>query len=561
MKGPTFLIMRSVFRFFERKERVLAFGVEPSTCKYRLSSAKYLEMAAIIHAETQAKRPLRLLDVGCGKGKLIMYARSPHVEFTGIDRSGANLESAQRAGYQHIRQGDITEQLPFPDDSFDIVVCHHVLEHLLAPERLVEELRRVLCTGGILIAGVPMHTWWARLLRISVVPLVLPHARRSVAIANFGHVQFFTLPSFLALFREFQIEDVRGFKFFSAGRYLPLENWHWYYRINIWWGKRYPNLSPEVNVVARKPATPGLAAARDLVDQIMTSGNLQIPNASTMQYHSAALRAGAHTLRVPQVKKCMNHVWWDLTIFDRNPRIRTPEFGITQRAKHTKYPIRALRYWFMYQLIHREYRERGQPLDICEVGVDRGQMRLFMENTNTVLDPHSSPPIRNWDAVDVRLDEDLLRTYGYTDFISGNIENPNFSLTKTYDVIIVLHLLEHLHNPEAAFKKLAPFLRSGGIIIGGHPVTSALFAQHWEQRIRKTASKFGHVSVFSVRRVRALAQNNWLSLELLTGAFFFRKSGSVLENFRWWTRLNLMFGAAFPGWPGEIYWAMRRSAE
>lgn len=261
------------------------------------------------------------------------------------------------------------------------------------------------------------------------------------------------------------------------------------------------------------------------------------------------------------MKKFMNHVWWDLAVFDHNPLIRTPEFGITQRAKHTKYPIRALRYWFMHQLIHLECHRRGHPLDICEVGVDRGQMKLFMGGADADHGQHCSLRTRSWDAVDVRIDEALLRACGYTDCIAGNVESSGFSLTRTYDVIIVLHLLEHLHDPETVFKKLAPFLKSGGIIIGGHPVTSSIFAKRRERRIRKTARKFGHVSVFSVRRVKTLAQDNRLSLELLTGAFFFRKSGFVLENYRWWTRLNLMFGAAFPGWPGEIYWAMRRNAE
>ena len=254
----------------------------------------------------------------------------------------------------------------------------------------------------------------------------------------------------------------------------------------------------------------------------------------------------------------MNHVSWDLAIFDHNPLIRTPEFGMPQRAKHTKYPIRALRYWFMYQLIHQEYRRRGHPLDICEVGVDRGQMKLFMESANADQGQHCSLRIRSWDAVDVKLDEGLLRACGYTDFIAGNVEASDFSLTRTYDVIIVLHLLEHLYQPEEAFKKLATHLRNGGIIIGGSPVTPHLFAKHRERRIRTTAEPSGHVSVFSPRRIKGLAKNNWLSLELLTGAFFFRKSGFVLENYRWWVRFNLIFGAAFPSWPGEIYWAMRK---
>ena len=49
-----------------------------------------------------------------------------------------------------------------------------------------------------------------------------------------------------------------------------------------------------------------------------------------------------------------------------------------------------------------------------------------------------------------------------------------------------------------------------------------------------------------------------LQTELLSGAFFMRKKGFLLENHHWWLRANLAFGAVFPGWPGELYWAWRK---
>jgi hypothetical protein len=42
------------------------------------------------------------------------------------------------------------------------------------------------------------------------------------------------------------------------------------------------------------------------------------------------------------------------------------------------------------------------------------------------------------------------------------------------------------------------------------------------------------------------------------GAFLMRKRGFSLENHAWWLRLNLAFGALFPGWPGEVYFAWQR---
>lgn len=242
--------MRSLFSILARKE-MLAFSMEPSPRKYPLNMARYFAFTEFIQAELRRMGGAKLLDVGCGVGKLIRYGPFPGATFVGLDIRLSSLEMARQQAYQHLVVGDAGRDLPFEDESFDIVVCNHVLEHLHQPEALIQEARRVLRPGGLLLVGVPMVWWWTRWLRIHVLPLLVRRKRPELLAAEFGHVYFFTMLSLKELLKAFAIEDVRGFRFFSS-RHLPLENWWWYYRLNTWWGRVFPRLTSEVNVVARK---------------------------------------------------------------------------------------------------------------------------------------------------------------------------------------------------------------------------------------------------------------------------------------------------------------------
>lgn len=242
-----------------RPDNILAFGAELSSCRYRLTLARYASIAEFLAREiTLSQRNRKLLDVACGQGRLILYGPFPKLDFWGIDVSHSSLAEARERGYAQVVEGNVAQRLPFPDQAFDVIVLSHILEHLREPQNLVADAFRMLRPGGLLVVGVPICLWWTRLLRIHLVPLLFPAKRPEVLAARFGHVQFFTLPALKALLRQFQMEDIRGFRFFSAGRYLPLENWLWYYRLNAAWGKACPRLTSEVNVIARKPAANGL---------------------------------------------------------------------------------------------------------------------------------------------------------------------------------------------------------------------------------------------------------------------------------------------------------------
>mgnify|MGYP001571536259 CR=1 FL=1 len=57
---------------------------------------------------------------------------------------------------RRIRRADM-HALPFPDASYDAVVCSHVLEHAFSPELALKEVTRVLRPGGLLWAAFPTH--------------------------------------------------------------------------------------------------------------------------------------------------------------------------------------------------------------------------------------------------------------------------------------------------------------------------------------------------------------------------------------------------------------------
>src|SRR5262245_55869415 len=104
----------------------------------------------------------RCLDVGCGTGERTgELVKSAGVEYVGVDISDNAVREAQRRGVD-ARKIDDAASLPFDDNSFDAVICIEVLEHLFEPQRAVDEMRRVLSSGGKVIITVPNVAYWRR---------------------------------------------------------------------------------------------------------------------------------------------------------------------------------------------------------------------------------------------------------------------------------------------------------------------------------------------------------------------------------------------------------------
>lgn len=125
----------------------------------------------------------RVLDLGCGRGEVLLACAQAGAEVAGIDYAEAAIEIAAEtlaevAGAE-VLQGDITK-LPWPDASFDAVLSGDVIEHLVPEdaERMLAEAHRVLRPGGRLV----LHTAPNRLF----LDWTWPAARPVLRLAGHG---------------------------------------------------------------------------------------------------------------------------------------------------------------------------------------------------------------------------------------------------------------------------------------------------------------------------------------------------------------------------------------
>ncbi|MFL6116833.1 MAG: class I SAM-dependent methyltransferase [Catenulispora sp.] len=135
----------------------------------------------VLHLAARIKpSPRRVLDLGCGTGRLLYAAaaRFPHAELLGADISAGMLEHAQararaaapirlgdrRAGHREVAflQADAAH-LPLITAAFDVVTCTASSHHWPDPQPALAELRRVTAPEGLLIlAHVPGVAAWDR---------------------------------------------------------------------------------------------------------------------------------------------------------------------------------------------------------------------------------------------------------------------------------------------------------------------------------------------------------------------------------------------------------------
>jgi SAM-dependent methyltransferase len=99
-----------------------------------------------------AAAPGRVLEVGCGWGELAEWiARETGADVVAVDLSPRKVELARERGVD-ARLADV-EELPFADETFDVVVAAWMLYHVPDLERGLAEIARVLRPGGTLVAA------------------------------------------------------------------------------------------------------------------------------------------------------------------------------------------------------------------------------------------------------------------------------------------------------------------------------------------------------------------------------------------------------------------------
>jgi len=113
---------------------------------------KYQKIISVIHDFLPHTENLKCLDIGCSGG-IISSLLAAHFKFViGIDIDGAAIREAKKNAVERnapsFLTGDVIN-LSFTEQSFDVIICNHIYEHVPDASRMMREIHRVLKKNGI----------------------------------------------------------------------------------------------------------------------------------------------------------------------------------------------------------------------------------------------------------------------------------------------------------------------------------------------------------------------------------------------------------------------------
>lgn len=119
---------------------------------YRNCQLKILDLLD----STERESNLKILDVGCNDGNfsLEVAKQCNTKEIYGLEIDKKSLEKAKKNGIKAYK-GDANEKFPFRDNSFDVIITNQLVEHLLNPDNLFEEIYRTLKPNGYCVIATP----------------------------------------------------------------------------------------------------------------------------------------------------------------------------------------------------------------------------------------------------------------------------------------------------------------------------------------------------------------------------------------------------------------------
>jgi SAM-dependent methyltransferase len=152
-----------------------------------------LQLAEYLAERYHMKKGMRFLDNGCGRGEFLHA-----FGYIGMEVHGTDVSS-------YCKDAKIVDlnkdSLPYPDNYFDVVFSKSVIEHISNTEHYINEMKRVLKVGGVLLLLVP--DWETQYLIFYQDPThIHPYTRQSVdrllRMCEFDNVnteKFVQLPS------------------------------------------------------------------------------------------------------------------------------------------------------------------------------------------------------------------------------------------------------------------------------------------------------------------------------------------------------------------------------
>lgn len=191
--------------------------VEPTDASHPVNRAQTLTFEFLARHHPV---PGRLLEIGCGNGRLLMLARERGWKVSGIELSPFLAETVESRLHIPVRVTDFLQLKPSAEEEYDVVVLRHVLEHLPDGRAALNILRRLIVSEGHVLLEFPnidaLDLRFKRLLRRLRI-----HRKRYPPDYRPGHCNEYNRRAFEYLLRETGFEIV----VWQTYSYNPVENW------------------------------------------------------------------------------------------------------------------------------------------------------------------------------------------------------------------------------------------------------------------------------------------------------------------------------------------------
>lgn len=160
-----------------------------------------LHLAESIKILMKERNLKKVLDVGCGTGRLVKFLNENGFETIGCDVVEEALKIAQRINKKNSIIKASATKLPFTDRSFDLVIAISLIEHLTKNEakKFIAEVKRILKPGGSVFLITPNFS----------SPLRYIFSKKWFAYSDPTHKHFFTPRSLSQLLKTHSFQNIK----------------------------------------------------------------------------------------------------------------------------------------------------------------------------------------------------------------------------------------------------------------------------------------------------------------------------------------------------------------
>jgi SAM-dependent methyltransferase len=141
---------------------------------------------------------VKVLDLGCGTGlsSAVFFKHGYHV--TGIDITPEMIEEARKLPYERLLCKSLEGLLPFENNGFDVAVLLGVMEFIVHPKVLFQEVRRVLKDKGLFGLTVPMKLSQEKEKKLNIFSYTKNYIETLFQVCGFSVVLEEEIPGFIS---------------------------------------------------------------------------------------------------------------------------------------------------------------------------------------------------------------------------------------------------------------------------------------------------------------------------------------------------------------------------